>query len=285
MNRCPECRSPVAGDWCTNCGFRAASIDGFVAFAPQLAREAPGFEPSHFKTLAQLEAGNFWFKARNDLILAAFEQFCGNSRKYLEIGCGTGHVLSAICSKFPDLSCWGSEIFVEGLSFAASRVPGANLFQMDARQIPFVEHFDTVGAFDVLEHIEDDVGVIRNIRDALVPGGHLIATVPQHQWLWSAQDEMAHHVRRYARGELEQKLEQNGFRLLRSHSFVSLLLPALILSRLTNRGAARDPFAEFRISPWLNTAMLRVMQAEHWLIRTGIRFPVGGSRLVVAART
>jgi len=65
----------------------------------------------------------------------------------------------------------GSEIFSAGLAFVAMRVPSAAFYQMDARNIPFRDEFDIIGAFDVLEHIEDDVAVIDQVAKALRPGG------------------------------------------------------------------------------------------------------------------
>lgn len=264
-----------------------ATIDGFTAYAPDLAREAPGYDPQHYRTLAEFEAASFWFRARNDLILGALRAHFPGARDYLEIGCGTGFVLSAVAAAFPGMRTSGSEIFVEGLSVAASRASSSTLFQMDARAIPFRSAFDVIGAFDVLEHIEDDTGVLAELHRALRPGGGLVITVPQHPWLWSEADEIAHHVRRYRAGELEGKLRDAGFDVTWTSSFVSLLLPALAASRLARRkpeGTTMDPFAEFRMPRWLNSAFLAVMRAEAGLMRAGMRFPAGGSRLVVAHR-
>lgn len=287
MNRCPHCESSCPPDACGQCGFRPEIIDGFVAYAPELARNSPGFDPDHFGCLAQLEAGNFWFQARNRLILWAFAK-CGiASRDYLEVGCGTGFVLSAIAAAYPEARTSGSEIFVDGLSIAAKRVPGATFFQMDAQSVPFEAAFDTIGAYDVVEHIEKDELVLSQLHMALKPGGAIVLTVPQHAWLWSLQDDWAHHVRRYAPGELEKKLAAAGFRVALSTSFVSLLMPAMMASRLSRRKADTgdgDPFAEFRIPAWLNQALLAGMAVERGLIRLGLRFPMGGSRLVVARK-
>lgn len=288
MNRCPSCGVVTDGivAACPACAFEPVRIDGFAAFAPVLAREASGFDPSHFAPLAELEAGNFWFRSRNALIRYASKRFAPDARRYLEIGCGTGFVLSMLAAEFPALECWGSEVYVDGLEFARQRVPGSTLFQMDARAIPFAGYFDVIGIFDVLEHIEEDELVLDQMHGALATGGHALITVPQHSWLWSVQDEYAHHVRRYERGELEGKLAAHGFKVRFSTSFVSLLLPALMLSRLRHRDATAeaDPFAEFRIPRWLDWAMLQAMSIERLLIRAGARFPAGGSRLIVAEK-
>lgn len=287
MNRCPRCEAGCSPDGCSRCGFQPETIDGFVAYAPDLARNSPGFDPEHFRFLAELEAGNFWFQARNRLILWALEK-CGiRPRDYLEVGCGTGFVLSAVADAHPEARISGSEIFVDGLSIAARRVPRATFFQMDAQAVPFAEAFDAIGAYDVVEHIDKDELVLGQLHLALRPGGAILLTVPQHAWLWSVQDDWAHHVRRYAPGELEDKLAAAGFKVQLSTSFVSLLMPALVASRLSRRkknAGDSDPFAEFRIPSWLNRTLLAVMGIERALIRIGLRFPVGGSRLVVARK-
>ncbi len=287
MNVCPRCSSPADGGRCQGCGYAPALIDGFAAYAPELARQAAGYEPGHFEVFAGLEANNFWFRARNALILYALDRFFPEARRFLEVGCGTGFVLSAIASARPALEVHGSEIFVRGLSFAAQRVSAAKLFQMDARSMPFSSTFDVIGAFDVIEHIDDDARVLAELRKALTPGGGLIMTVPQHPWLWSVKDEWAHHARRYEAGELERKLVASGFAVRWTSSFVSLLLPALVLSRKGRRQTAEvpDPYAEFRIPGWLNGLFYRVMRVEHALIRAGLRFPIGGSRIVVAFKS
>lgn len=232
MRRCLHCQHAFDAAShttpCPSCGTDLATrIDGVPCYSPQLAHESPGFQPEHFARLAEVEEGNFWFRARNELIIHVLQKYFPHARSMLEIGCGTGYVLRGVTQALPRLHVSGSEIFLEGLSFASQRLPDADLFQMDARQIPFESQFDLVGAFDVVEHIKEDEQVLDQIREALNPGGGAIFTVPQHPALWSAQDERACHVRRYQRHELTDKLEAAGFRILFSSSFVSLLLPML----------------------------------------------------------
>jgi SAM-dependent methyltransferase len=157
---------------------------------------------------------------------------------------------------------------------------------MDARRIPYDSEFDLVGAFDVIEHIDEDEQVLAQAHRALKPGGGLLLTVPQHRFLWSASDDYAYHKRRYSRGELLAKLRHAGFTVKCCTSFVTLLLPALMVSRLRNRSSQDfDPEAEFRLSPMLNRVLAAVMSAERTLIRSGVRLAAGGSLLVAAART
>lgn len=287
MIRCPACGflHQPGDSSCGRCGFSAREVDGFPAWAPDLAHGGGGFKATHFAELASLEAGNFWFNARNALIIWAIGKYFPKLDSLLEVGCGTGYVLTEISKAFPQTRLVGSEIFTAGLGFAATRVPNASLVQMDARSIPYVDEFDVVAAFDVIEHIAEDVAVLNNLNQALKPGGGLLLTVPQHQWLWSAADDYACHERRYSDAELQEKLAGAGFEMVRSTSFVSLLLPAMLISRRRDsQKDSYDPLAEFRIRPWLNSALGHILGLERLLISAGMNFPLGGSRLIVARK-
>jgi len=246
---------------------------------------AGGFDPGSFEHLAALEEGSFWFQGRNDIILWALDRYAPGAASMLEIGAGTGFVLDAVHRAHPGMRVVGSELFAEGLVHARRRLPDAELVQMDARAMPYEDEFDVIGAFDVLEHIDDDRGVLREVARALRPGGTLLVTVPQHQWMWSPADDYAHHVRRYARGELRDKLAGAGLELRRLTSFVSILLPAMVASRLLQRGApaeAYDPVAEHERTARLRRPLELTLRAEHALIRRGVSLPAGGSLLAVA---
>lgn len=246
-----------------------------------------GFKSHYFKELAELEAGNFWFRARNKFILFALHKYSPELKSFLEIGCGTGFVISAISKRFPKSKLSGSEYLEEGLVYARQRLPDAEFTQMDARFIPYESEFAAIGAFDVLEHIEEDEVVLQQIFKALIPGGSVFITVPQHRWLWSAVDEYACHVRRYSVNDLHNKVCMAGFEMIRSTSFVSTLLPAMYLSRLMQRNkmdVKMDTMAELRINPILNKIFEWMLSFELLMIRIGVNLPFGGSRLIIARK-
>ena len=288
MKYCPQCKITYQTSFsqCPACQFKPKTIDGFESYVCDLDSTRSGFQSSHFSKLAALEDENFWFRSRNELIIWALEKFCPAFQSLLEIGCGTGFVLSGINSRFKDKSLYGSEIFTEGLSFAAERVSSAKLMHMDARQIPFLEEFDVVGLFDVLEHIKEDTIVLDEIFGALKQGGHLLLTVPQHDWLWSPTDDYACHERRYSATDLHTKLRAANFTILRSTSFVSLLLPAMLLSRSKRSKSDQtgDSSAELNLPKALNILLYKIMQTEIALIKAKVDFPLGGSRLVIAKK-
>ncbi|MDO9213371.1 MAG: class I SAM-dependent methyltransferase [Methylococcales bacterium] len=246
-----------------------------------------GFKTHYFKELTALEAGNFWFRARNKIILWSLRKHSPALTSFLEIGCGTGFVTSAISQQFPEARLLGSEYLEEGLVYARQRLPNAEFTQMDARQIPYQSELDAIGVFDVLEHIEEDEIVLQQMFNALKPNGTVFITVPQHRWLWSAVDEYACHVRRYSAADLHKKMGNAGFEIVLSTSFVSTLLPAMYLSRLLKRhktDAKMDAMAELHINPILNTLFEWLLNFELALIRIGVTLPMGGSRLVVARK-
>lgn len=247
-------------------------------------RASPGgYDPSVFAELAALEDGHFWFRARVALIWWAIHKYHADARSMLEIGCGAGGVLAELRRRDPRLRLVGSELFGEGLAQARPRLgPRVHLVQHDARLLPFRSSFDIVGAFDVLEHIADDGAVLRQVRAVLRPGGLLVVTVPQHDWLWSDADVCAQHVRRYTARALHATLADAGFEIIDSTSFVTVLLPLMLASRLAPRRGHRDPLSELRLPRWVNVGLGAVMTLERWLIHCGARFPGGGSLLVVA---
>ena len=242
------------------------------------------FPLSAFNELAEKEAGHWWFRSRNQILLWVFKQYIGNFQRFLEIGCGTGFVLEAIHNANPSAKMYGSEYFEEGLAHARKRVPSANLSQLDAREMLEIEYYDVIGAFDVIEHINEDEMVLSNISRALKQGGALLVTVPQHRWLWSPADEYAGHVRRYTRAELVRKVTRSGLTVEYMTSFVSLLVPIMWLSRLRSNNGNYDLMDEFQIPNWLNRLLEMIMTFELGLLKFGMTLPIGGSLLLLARK-
>jgi SAM-dependent methyltransferase len=253
-------------------------------FSPELADTISGFDPNVFDELAKLEAGYFWFVTRGELIKGLASKFFPSARSFLEVGCGTGAVLRELAASRRWQRLVGSELHPSGLAHARTRLPvEVEFVQMDARDIPAVGVFDLTGAFDVIEHIADDEAVLRGLRAATQTGGGIIIAVPQHPWLWGHSDDIAHHQRRYRRGELEEKLCRNGFEILFSSSFVALLLPVMAASRLRSirRKHHEDIFHEFRLNPLLNRLFMMILRWEIRMTLGGLSWPLGGSRVVV----
>lgn len=255
--------------------------------AAELADTISGFDPAAFERLAKVEATHFWFAARNELIVGLAAKYFVKARRYLEIGCGTGAVLQALerCRSWDRVV--GSDLHPRGLAYARARLPqSVELAQLDAREIPAEAAFDLVGAYDIIEHVAEDEAVLRSMHRAIAPGGGVLIAVPQHPALWSRVDEIGHHQRRYRRGELEHKLERNGFAIMFSSSYTSLLLPLMTLSRLKARywpvRNDADLFNELEVGPRANRVMISLLRSEIRLTLAGMRWPFGGSRIIAA---
>tara|TARA_R110000868_G_scaffold102678_1_gene282833 strand:+ start:11132 stop:12100 length:969 start_codon:yes stop_codon:yes gene_type:complete len=298
---CPKCRASEPldreaeiwpKDWaCKSCGNRLSVDDNIVLAAPELADSISGFDPSDFDYLSVAELTHFWFVARRNLIVSLVDKYAPAARSYLEIGCGTGNVISALSRSRQWERVVGTEIHPKGLNLARPRLPAnVELMQLDARRLPFARVFEVVGAFDVLEHVAEDEKVLEQIQSTLVSGGTFVMTVPQHPWLWSISDEIAHHERRYSRGELEAKLKRAGFIVEFSTSYTATLLPLMAASRILSRfdRGERDvrevARQEFEISTFTNSVLTSLLNVEVTLTKCGMRWPAGGSRVIVAKK-
>ncbi|MDP3789832.1 MAG: methyltransferase domain-containing protein [Candidatus Omnitrophota bacterium] len=288
MKLCFACGKKFGGaDWkCPACSHVPEIKDGFISFAGTPLEPGEAFDGSHFSKLAEVESDNFWFKSRNKLITWAIKSHFPGRRNFFEIGCGTGFVLSGIKNAFPGMSLRGADIHTKGLDYSKRRLGEIELIHMDARRIPFEGEFDLIGIFDVIEHIEEDESVLSGIHRALSAAGGLIITVPQHKFLWGRYDEQNCHVRRYSAAELKERVAAAGFRVIDTVSFVSILFPLMAASRLSRKFSRKnyDSIDELRFSGLANAVLRKVMTIEHFLIRCGMRFPFGGSLLLIARK-
>lgn len=248
--------------------------------------EAGGFEERFFSELAEIEAQSFWFRSRNRLIIWALRSVGATSGKFLEVGCGTGFVLNGVAKAFPALKLTGSELFPAALDYAKRRVPNAVFVAMDAKSSTTAGEYDYVGAFDVLEHIDDDQLAIKNLANALKRDGVFLVTVPQHPWLWSRSDEYWRHCRRYRVGEAEAKLAEAGLIIVRSTSFVFTLLPILITVRWLEKfkNASFNPFKQLTLPQILSKIFEALLWIEILAISQGVNLPCGSSRLIIARK-
>ena len=267
-------------------------IDGFRCYAPQLAQATADYPREGFEITARVEAQSFWCRTRNRVLRQVFMRFTDRSRPLdvLEIGCGIGGVLREL-RLIPNLRLTGSEVSLEGLSFARASIPDVDFIQLDATSLPFPEAFDVIGAFDVLEHIDADEAVMQQVYQALRPRGVFVITVPQYQWMWSTHDELFRHKRRYDRRVLAARLEAAGFTLIYVTSFITALFPLMMAARLFDRHPAAaentgsDIAAHVGLPPLVNWIFDKVMRVEEFALRLGVVLPFGGSLLAVAVKS
>jgi SAM-dependent methyltransferase len=287
MHICVHCGVRSTGDdWrCAGCGFDPQTAGGIPLLAPDLAGANRDDATYLQGELAAAELRHFWFVARSRLINAAIRRHFARAGSFLDLGCGTGGVLAAIDRQRPDLDLAACDVRLSGLDIVKQRVPRAAVVQADIRSLPYESHFDVIGVFDVLEHLDDDEAVLREIRRAVRPGGGAIITVPQHPSLWSAVDEFSRHRRRYTRAGLVDAVLRAGFSVEQVTSFMTFVLPVLMLSRMcTQDAAALNPAAELRIGAGANALLRSLCRLEGATIALGCSWPAGGSLLLIARR-
>jgi len=242
------------------------------------------YPKSLFAKISKFEPKHWWFISRLEILIWAFQKKLSPFSSFLEVGCGTGFILKNLNSRFPLKQLAGVEYYQEALQIARQNNPTLHIAKKDALKMTDRNKWDIIGAFDVLEHIEQDTKVLTNFKRALKSKGKIILTVPQHSWLWSKSDENAFHVRRYSQKDLRRKMLHAGFQVEYQTSFCALLLPLMWMVRILKKNVDENPLAEFQISSFLNRILLKIMFFENLLIRLGCSFPAGGSLLLIGKK-
>jgi len=238
--------------------------------------------PEAYLEMAETEAEHWWFKGRRDVLLAVLRQLSLPAEaRVLEVGSGTG-------GNLPMLEQFGS---VAGLEMDATarmlteRKTGGRFDIRAGRcpdDMPFPEErFDLICFFDCLEHIADDGGSLKQMRDRLAAGGAIIVTVPAYRWLWSSHDVFLHHHRRYSRASLERCARMAECTVERITYFNTLLFPIAVAARwydrLMRRERSTGDAVPLRV---VNALLYRILRAEsYWLSRHAL--PYGVSLLAV----
>jgi 2-polyprenyl-3-methyl-5-hydroxy-6-metoxy-1,4-benzoquinol methylase len=266
-------------------------VDGIKCFSPEVASSYDDYPDEGFDLTDESGESSFWVRSRNRLFkkIVYAQTLSTRKTKFLEIGCGTGNFIEKIIEN-ENLEVTGSEIYLKGLQYAKKNLPHVNFIQFDITQGTIGEEFDLIVAFDVIEHIEDDVAALLNINKMLNKGGGFIMTVPQHMFLWSRLDEIVKHKRRYSRRELVTKLQDSGFDISYATSFLFVLFPLMLISRLFDKSGDQSQFDEVALEKRvkfpnaLNWIFDLFMRIDELLIRLGISLPFGGTLVVVARK-
>jgi 2-polyprenyl-3-methyl-5-hydroxy-6-metoxy-1,4-benzoquinol methylase len=266
-------------------------VDGIKCFSPEVASDYADYPDSGFDLTEKNAESSFWVSSRNRLFKNIVFKYMApaGKTKLLEIGCGTGNFISQIVAN-EKLQITGSEVYLKGLFYAKKNLPSVDFIQFDVTRGKFDEQFDMITAFDVIEHVEEDVVALTNVNQLLRSGGFFIVTVPQHMLLWGKLDEIVKHKRRYSRQELVTKLKQSGFEIKYCTSFLFILFPLMLISRLLDKGHSQPQSDEValekrvKFSNGLNWILDRFMRVDEALIKAGFSLPFGGTLLIVARK-
>lgn len=238
----------------------------------------------------RLEENYWWYTARRGVILDQIyavltDRKTNEKPRIFEYGCGTGITLASLASS---ADVFGMDLSEKALAYCKKRGL-ENLRVIDSDQPldesnPFGEPFDIVLILDVLEHIADERTVLRTLRSWLKPNGALIVTVPAFPFLWSGEDCVSHHLRRYTKRSLREVIEDSGFQIMRGTYFNCFLFPlqagVILANRLFFPNAMRETNLK-SLPQMVNTVLTRIMSSERYLLNT-MNLPFGGSILNIA---
>jgi SAM-dependent methyltransferase len=244
----------------------------------------PLMERSVYEAMAEHDERHWWYRARREVLAALIGRKVAlpKDAKLLEIGCGTGHNLEML-GQFGSVDAL--EVDDVARAMAEKRL-GHKVLSAPLPELEGVadDRYDLVAALDVIEHIPDDNAALEGIARVLKPGGKLLATVPAHQWMWSAHDVVNHHQRRYSKAAFRKLIDQSPLKLESIGYFNSLLFPVALAERLASKVTGKEDANLAPPPEPLNQALERVFAVERRLIGR-VPLPVGLSLFAVASAT
>ena len=240
-------------------------------------------EAHHYPLLYQVEEIHWWYVGRRRIIQSLVEKICATldnqNPRILDVGCGTGANLKML-ARFGRAE--GVDISQQAVDFCRER--GLDSVKLGAvEELPYeTDSFDVVTALDVVEHLDDDVEGLREMRRVLRPEGRVLLFVPAFMFLWGVQDDVSNHRRRYTLPGLLRAVEAAGFSVeWSSYANISFFLPVLLV-RTVMRWFALRANTEYGINiSLMNGPFSRLFAAERFVLNKG-RLPFGVSAVCIA---
>jgi SAM-dependent methyltransferase len=216
-------------------------------------------------------------------------QTLGDKPLIVDLGCSTGHLLRDLDERLPHASLAGVDAVPDGLVHAHAAVPRAALFHASVTELPFGDAtVDAAVALNLLEHISEDVLVLRELARVLRPGGRAVIVVPANPRLYDAYDAYLGHERRYARGEVARKARESGLAVRARRYVGSLVYPGFWAVKKLHRlrpPAQRKAMVERNIDSTQGSRLGTLAgRIEERLLRAGISLPFGIRELTVVER-
>jgi SAM-dependent methyltransferase len=241
--------------------------------------------PHNYEVMFDVEDHHWWFVGRRAIVFSQIEDALGAPAspglRILDIGCGTGATLDHLKQYG---QAHGIDLSELPLSFSRKR-GHRRVLRASATELPYdAGSFDLVTALDVVEHLDDDVKGLAEIRRVLKPGAPAIIFVPAFQSLWGPNDVQSGHKRRYRLEGLREAVREAGLRVERiSYANFAMFLPIWVGRKLLT-ALGRNEQAENRINhPFINSLLAKIFSSEAgWLRRR--RLPFGVSIVCVARR-
>ena len=237
----------------------------------------------HYPILYQVEDTHWWYVGRRRIIQSLVEKISTTlkTERILDVGCGTGANLKMLAAYG---KAEGVDISPQAVDFCHER--GLDSVKLGAiEQLPYEnDSFDLVTALDVIEHLDDDVAGLREMRRVLHRDGRILVFVPAFMFLWGVQDDVSNHRRRYTLPSLLKAVEAAGFSVeWSSYANISFFLPVLVVRSVMRwLGLRADTEYGINISP-MNGPFSALFAAERFVFERG-RLPFGVSAVCIARR-
>lgn len=239
-------------------------------------------DPDYYRQMAALQSDHWWYEGRRTILASIIKHLpLPKNAQILEAGCGPGANLTML-SCFGELSAFEPEEYasqhaaqISGMTVKTGTLPD---------HIPFEHNFDLIGAFDVIEHIDDDVAALNALRQHLKKNGYALFTVPAHPWLWSHHDDINHHKRRYTHKSFKTALQRAGFQVEKISYYNMWLFPLAVavrfLKKLVNAKGESDVTLP---APPVNKVLRWIFSTEQYLLKH-CNLPFGLSLIALCKR-
>jgi hypothetical protein len=238
----------------------------------------------------QIEENSYWFKYRNNFLITIIKKFA-ESNDFYDVGGGNGFVTKSL--QDAGFNAMLIEPGYQGCKNAKKR-DVQTVVCASIEDVGFsAESLDSIGLFDVVEHIEKDENFLRLVANLMKKDAHIFITVPAYQFLWSADDTDGGHYKRYTVKQMKQVLEKAGFITVYSSYLFSLLVFPIFLLRtipsrlglIKNISDPKKQKREFELKEGILGSLLNfVFGFENKLLFKGRRIPFGSSLLFVAKK-
>ncbi len=242
--------------------------------------------PEVYQRHYDFEEDYWWFRGRRKIIFDQIALLSLHSEKslILDAGCGTGLITKLLTAYG---KTFGIELSEEGLLFCKSRNL-KNLVRGNIQNSPFASNqFDLITMLDLLEHLDEDVEVLREMHRICKDGGYLLIFVPAYRFLWSGEDVVSQHRRRYTAKELLSKVQESGF-LVKKLSYVNtFLFPVIFSIIIFNKFFRPQTLSKSNLEPlpvFINKILTQIFKSESFFLRK-MNFPFGTSLLCLAIKT
>ena len=234
--------------------------------------------PVNYEVMFDVEDDHWWFVGRRAIVFAliddALQKSAAVSRRIiLDIGCGTGATMDHL-KRYGEVQ--GIDLSELPLRFSRKR-GHSRVMLASATELPFADNsFDLLTALDVIEHLDDDVRGLGEIRRVLKPGAPAVIFVPAFQALWGPNDDQSGHKRRYRLAGLKSAATAAGLTIEHiSYANIAMFLPIWVGRKILQL-FGREEQAENRINnPLINKLLSRIFTSEAgWLRRHSLPFGV-----------